>query len=83
MFFARFSGKYKQVFVRNFELDDFLGELDKISIELDKISDELDKIPHELDKIFTSQTISRLVRLSFTPENLTMEFSETRICPKF
>ena len=28
--FARFFGKCKQVFVRNFELDDFLEELDKI-----------------------------------------------------
>ena len=27
--FARFFGKCKQVFVRNFELDDFLEELDK------------------------------------------------------
>ena len=27
--FAQFFGKCKQVFVRNFELDDFLDELDK------------------------------------------------------
>ena len=27
--FARFFGKCKQVFVRDFELDDFLDELDK------------------------------------------------------
>jgi len=41
IFFARFFGKCKQVFVRNFELDDFLDELDKFSKELDKFSNEL------------------------------------------
>ena len=37
VFFVRFFGKCKQVFVRDFELDGFLDELDDFLDELDKI----------------------------------------------
>ena len=49
IFFARFLGKCKQVFVRDFELDDFLGELEKKFTWVKHSLKELDNFLAELD----------------------------------